>query len=162
MFFAILGLRWLRHSPPQKVAQFIRSALAVGAIMILLFLAASGRLHWLFALVGSLLAMLPRLLPLLRYFPLLRRWYAHYHAGPANNTDTAGGGSQNQHHGQLSAAEAYKILGLQEGAGREEIVSAHRRLIQKLHPDHGGSSYLAAQLNHARNVLLDLSGGQKP
>jgi hypothetical protein len=54
----------------------------------------------------------------------------------------------------MSREQALDVLGLRDGALREEIVTAHRRLIQKLHPDRGGSSYLAAQLNEAKRVLL--------
>lgn len=56
--------------------------------------------------------------------------------------------------GTMGSMEAYQILGLQPGASREEIQAAYRRLIQRVHPDHGGSSYLAARLNQARDVLL--------
>ena len=56
--------------------------------------------------------------------------------------------------GVMDRAEAYQILGLQPEASREEVQAAYRRLIQRVHPDHGGSSYLAARLNQARDVLL--------
>ena len=56
--------------------------------------------------------------------------------------------------GAMDRTEAYQVLGLQPGANREEIQAAYRRLIQRVHPDHGGSSYLAARLNQARDVLL--------
>lgn len=55
----------------------------------------------------------------------------------------------------MSAAQARKILGVDENATREQIVDAHRRLMQKLHPDRGGSTFLAAQINAAKQVLLD-------
>jgi hypothetical protein len=56
--------------------------------------------------------------------------------------------------GSLSRDEAYEILGLPKGAGREQIVAAHRGLMKKLHPDHGGSTALAARVNQAKDVLL--------
>ncbi len=56
--------------------------------------------------------------------------------------------------GMMDRAEAYQVLGLSSGASCEEIQAAYRRLIQRVHPDHGGSSYLAARLNQARDVLL--------
>lgn len=56
--------------------------------------------------------------------------------------------------GAMDRNEAYQVLGLSPGASHEDIQAAYRRLIQRVHPDHGGSSYLAARLNQARDVLL--------
>lgn len=55
----------------------------------------------------------------------------------------------------MTRSRALEILGLEEGADVDEIVAAHRRLISAVHPDRGGSSYLASQLNRARDFLLD-------
>lgn len=50
--------------------------------------------------------------------------------------------------------EAWRILGLEKGASRDEILHAHKRLMQRLHPDRGGNDYLAAKVNAARDRLL--------
>ena len=56
--------------------------------------------------------------------------------------------------GTMSREEALRVLGLEPSASREQISEAHRRLMTKLHPDHGGTDYLAGKINTARDVLL--------
>ena len=67
-------------------------------------------------------------------------------------------GSEQQATGTSSSAmgstEALAVLGLAEGATKDEIIAAHRQLIQKLHPDRGGNDFLAAQINRAKDQLL--------
>ena len=74
-------------------------------------------------------------------------WREHAQRDAGASARPAGGG-------KMTEEEAYQILGLQPGASTEEISRAHRSLIKKLHPDQGGTTYLAARINEAKDVLL--------
>jgi hypothetical protein len=56
--------------------------------------------------------------------------------------------------GAMTRDEAYSVLGLKSGASSEDIKNAHRRLMKDFHPDRGGSDYLAAKINQAKDILL--------
>ena len=118
----------------------------------LVLFAVSARLGWIVPVIGALVVALLRLLPSVAALsPLWRRLLRGSYKDKAG--ETTGPRPVN---GRMSRQEAYEILGLVQGATREEICAAHRRLIQKMHPDRGGSDYLAVKINQARDTLLSL------
>jgi hypothetical protein len=77
------------------------------------------------------------------------RWRQHSEADPdARQRGPAGSGP-------MTKQEAYQILGLEPGAAPQQIREAHRRLMKRVHPDSGGSTFLASKINEAKDILLD-------
>ncbi|NND66683.1 MAG: DnaJ domain-containing protein [Halioglobus sp.] len=221
----ILFLRARGMPPHRRRGEYIKLALGV-AVVLVIILTLTGRMHWLGAAFTALLVGLRQLLPLLiRYFPMLAslrgqgapsgnqtstvesailRMQLDHDSGNLNGevlqgrfegwrladmdraqleellaycvredndsvqllqsylrqrfpgeTDFSG-----QQQGPTSApggmtrAEALAVLGVEEDATKEDIVNAHRSLMQKLHPDRGGNDYLASKINQAKDFLL--------
>lgn len=120
--------------------------------VMILYLAFTGRLGWLAALLGVALASIARLIPvLLRYAPYLHRLWLEFLAAKQHGSRQQ---SNAPNTGNMSVAEAYEVLGLKAGATEQEVIAAHRKLMQKIHPDRGGSDYLAAKINLAKKILL--------
>jgi hypothetical protein len=75
------------------------------------------------------------------------RWSEHAQGDAATGRPAASSG-------KMSEQEAYQILGLEAGASADDIGHAHRTLMKKFHPDQGGSTYLAARINEAKETLV--------
>lgn len=122
-----------------------------GVIAVLTILAVTGHLNIITAAIAGAVALLPKLLQFTKYLPFISRLYAQkdqqqgqYQAQtpPKNGKAT------------MSAEEAMEVLGLKPGHTNDDVIQAHRRMMQKMHPDRGGSDYLAAQINKAKDTLL--------
>lgn len=238
---AFFVYRWFVRTPPQQVARQVRQSALWVAAGALILLAATGRAHWLWALLGGALPFAQRVLMMWRAFNLFKHL-----RGQAGSLGAGGSGAQrggarsstvntrflrmNLDHetgelsglvlegafkgrrlneldldqllellgecrgdeqsaavleayldrehpdawrerfaarggkagaegvapgGSMTREEAYRVLGLEPGADEEAIIAAHRRLMQKLHPDRGGSTFLAAKINQAKDLLLE-------
>jgi small-conductance mechanosensitive channel len=151
---AFYALRALQKAPPDKLASIIKTLFLslIGAALI--FLGATGHLNWLFALLGIVVAFAARMLPvLLRYAPYLHRLWLEFIATKQHSSGRQGDRPGTK--GAMTKEEAYEVLGLKPSATEQDIIAAHRKLMQKIHPDRGGSDYLAAKINLAKKILLN-------
>lgn len=138
----LLTISWVRSKPKELRRKAWLQAGLIALALAMLFLAITGKMHWLGALIAGLLPFVKSTFPwLLRLLPFLRRRRQKQQNTPKPQ-------------GNLSRQEAYEVLGLKEGATKEEILAAHKRLMQKAHPDRGGSDWLAARINSAKETLL--------
>jgi len=149
----LLGLLYWALLPESLAARqsfrrwTIRLAL-VGAVLLLLRLG----LPWLAMTGTALLALLRYAAPtLMRLLPLWLLSKTRFSSAQAN---TAGDSKRQYGQTDMTRGRALEVLNLPEGATQEEILRAYRELIKRVHPDRGGSSYLAAEVNRARDVLV--------
>ena len=80
-----------------------------------------------------------------RYHPDWREQQEYFHGSASDHSSVH----------SMTKEEAYQVLGLEPGASKEEIHKAWRRLVKAVHPDGGGSAFLTAKINAAKDILLD-------
>ncbi len=148
---AIAYLMWfkIKKAKGEEKKKLVIWTVAGSAIAVLGFLAVTGRLNFITAAITGAVALLPKAAQLLRYLPIINK--VREQTGNANQQQ---GNQQATTQSAMTQKQAYDILGLEPDASKEEITKAHKRMMQKVHPDRGGSDYLAAQLNQAKDTLL--------
>jgi len=155
---AWLALQKFKSSSPEQrrklIFQWTLMAVALAAIL----LAITGRLHWVGAAIAVVLPVINRLWRTFgRHLPWIAPLLAK-HAQARQQKKSKGNSEEAQQQRPeaptLTIEEARKVLNVSVGATREEIIGAHRRLIQKFHPDRGGNDYLASRINAAKALLL--------
>jgi hypothetical protein len=145
-----------RSKRPNAISPYwLLGALLVGAVLLRF------GVNWLVVAGGVVLATLRSLAPLLRFLPLLSSLQQNRRAGGggwappggSDPTDAPGAGRGSARPRRMTREEALQVFGLDESATREDVQREYRRLMRKVHPDLGGSSYLAAKINEAKDVL---------
>ena len=152
LLLLLLGGGWFLLTTNAKVPTQAMRYAAVGALVLLgIILAISGR-AFLDLPDGALIIWLLR--GLFRHgLPGLNKLKAWLNGTPNRAREDAARGPAKD--SAMTEAEAWQVLALEPGASQDAIREAHRNLMMKLHPDHGGSTYLARQINAARDVLLE-------
>lgn len=147
IFLLMGGMRAFERARITTIKSFGVWVVALGGLTltVLLFLTGRGGI----ALGGLIL-----------FGPLLWQKWRAAHFPTAGTGPGSGSAKSGRRPGWMSPDEALQILGLKSGASETEIREAHKRLMRAAHPDTGGSDWLAARINQARDVLIGLARGR--
>ncbi|MFT4629687.1 MAG: flagellar biosynthesis component FlhA [Dinoroseobacter sp.] len=141
--------RW-QKLPESERQQFAKQSALWLAAIVILGLVASGRAHWLMGVLAALLALAGRVAQLAQFAPIFKKMFGD--ANAASNSDSNPGQAPNTN--QMTRQQAADLLGVEVNASDADIRLAHKRLMQKIHPDRGGSDALAKQINLAKDLLI--------
>lgn len=148
-FLLVLALLWgllprlvrhLRAQAPSERRRFLNTSFLWLPALLLVGLAGLGR-------ISLWTAGLAVLVPLTRTLAAKRRSAERFSQQDPQRSSASPAAPKDRQ-------RALAILGLESGATDEQILAAHRNLARKMHPDQGGSNYLAAEINWARDTLL--------
>jgi DnaJ homolog subfamily C member 19 len=137
------GLRAFERAPAATIKSLLAWVAALGGLSLAALLLISGR--------GPL-----AISGLVMFGPLIWQHWRAAQSTQAQRPQQPPPPPPRRPSGAMTAEEAWQVLGLRPGADAETIRAAHRRLMRGAHPDGGGSDWLAARINQARDILLDM------
>ena len=140
----VFGVNYWRSLPADKRPAFARKATLYGSAALILLLVVTGRAPWLMGVLAALLAIMGRVAQFAAYIPVFKKVFGAEHSASANTPTPE----------SMTKQQAAETLGVSATASPEEIRIAHKKLMQKMHPDRGGSEFLAKQINQAKDILL--------
>lgn len=143
----VLGIRHISRQP-EDIRPSLRLRYGLYALLgLAVLLVFSGRLHW---VAGAIAATLPIIQ---RFFPLLLRALPFFKGKKSAAEATLK--SPSNSFSAMNLEQALQIFGFDDLPSEEKVTQRHRELMQKNHPDRGGSDFLAAQINQAKEVLIE-------
>ena len=156
LFLFLGGLRAFEQASISTIKSLLLWIAALGGLTLALLLVLTGRGV---VALGALAMFGPLLWNRWRASQLFKTGFfgSPGAGGPGGSSGSGAGGSSGSPRpraGAMSTQEAYQVLGLAPGATEADIRAAHHRLMRTAHPDAGGSDWLAARINMARDVLL--------
>jgi len=144
LFFIVL--KRIRRQPPEQQRTTIKIYALYGLIGGIILLALTGKIHWIGAAIAAFIPFVQRLASLgFKLFPLYEQWRREHKQQPPATPSTSA----------MDYNEAMQVFGFETLESKSQIIKRHRELMQKNHPDRGGSDYLAARINEAKTVLIN-------
>lgn len=143
------GVYWWKRReklPEAKRKSLDRKILIWGGAAAVLILVLMGRAPWLLGVIAALLAIATRLVQFVPLIAMFRKAFGQDQVNQSSRQPAA--------ETEMNRKQAADILGVEVTATDAEVREAHKRLMQKIHPDRGGSDGLAKQINRAKDIML--------